>query len=253
MQGNPEGEAIAMNNVQAASVQPSGELAAGNSVSGLLSFLIDPQGAARQVFRKWFWVTPWILLAVVSLVTSFFILPVMQHVLETAPPPPGQDAAAYEAGKPMILKFTTVLSYLAPVTTLILFCVQAGLMFGVASVMSIPGKFTNFLNVVAGCSIIQVLATIATAIILKSKTEFGSLAEMRPALGLDIFMPEGANKVLTAFLGYFSIFEIWWIVMAMLVISVAFRVSKGKALAVVSPIILLSLAFRVVGAAFSKG
>ncbi len=241
-----------MNNVGAATVQPGGQSTAGNSVSGLLSFLIDPSGAARQVFRKWFWVTPWILYAVVSLIVAFLILPVMQHVLATAPPPAGVDPANYEASKEMILKFSRIASYLAPVTTLAIFCIQAGLMLVLASVMSIPAKFTELLNVVAGCSIIQVLAAIATAIILRAKTDIATMAEMRPALGLDIFMPEGSNKVLTAFLGYFSIFEIWWIVMAVLVISVAFRISKGKALAVVSPIVVLSLLFRVVGAVFSK-
>ena len=241
-----------MSNLGAASIRPGSEVAAGNSVSGLFSFLIDPSSAARQVFKKWFWVTPWILFAIVSLTTAFFVVPVFQHVLEVASPPPGQDPAAYEASKPMILKFTTVISYLAPVTTLVLFCIHAGLMTLMTSVMSIPAKFTNLLNVVAGLSIIQVLTAIATAIIIRSKTEFGSLAEMRPALGLDLFMPEGSNKVLTAILGYFSIFEIWWIVMAVLVISAAFRVSKGKALAVVSPIILLSLVFRIFGAVFSK-
>ncbi len=127
-----------MSNLGAASIRPGSEVAAGNSVSGLFSFLIDPSRAARQVFQKWFWVTPWILFAVVSLISAFLIMPVFQHMLEVAPPPPGQDPGAYEASKPVILKFTTMISYLAPLTTLLLFCIQAGLMTVMTSVLSIP-------------------------------------------------------------------------------------------------------------------
>ena len=77
------------------------------------------------------------------------------------------------------------------------------------------------------------------------------MAELRPALGLDIFLPSGTNKVLAAVLGYFSVFEIWWIVMIVLIYSVAFRVTKSKALIVIFPLIVLSIVLRVAGAAFS--
>jgi hypothetical protein len=77
------------------------------------------------------------------------------------------------------------------------------------------------------------------------------MAELRPALGFDIFLPEGSNKFLAAFLGYFSVFEIWWIVMIVLIFSAAFRVSKGKAFSVVLPLILLNVILRVGTAAFS--
>jgi hypothetical protein len=55
-----------------------------------------------------------------------------------------------------------------------------------------------------------------------------------------------------AFLGYFSIFEIWWIVMMVLIFSTAFGTTKGKAFAVVLPLIVLSLLFRVGAAVFQR-
>ena len=118
--------------------------------------------------------------------------------------------------------------------------------------MGIGAKFRALFNVVAGCSVIQVLSAIAALIIVKAKGEPSTMAELRPALGLDIFLPEGSNKYLGALLGYFSIFEIWWIVMMILVISAAFRVPKGKAFAAILPLILLSICFRLIGAVFSR-
>jgi hypothetical protein len=78
------------------------------------------------------------------------------------------------------------------------------------------------------------------------------MAELRPALGLDIFLSEGTNKDATAFLGFFSIFEIWWIVMMALIFSTAFRVSKGKAFAAILPLVIVSILLRVAVAALQK-
>jgi hypothetical protein len=120
------------------------------------------------------------------------------------------------------------------------------------SVLGVNPRFLQLFNLLAGCSLITMLAGIASFVILKSKGEVSTQAELRPALGLDIFMPEGANKYAVALLGYFSVFELWWIVMMVLTFSAAFRVTKGKAFSIVLPLIVLAILFRVVGAAFQK-
>ena len=205
-----------------------------DNITGMGAFLIDPAGAARRIFHRWFWVGPWILMAVVAFVSSYLTLPIVQHVMEVAPTPPGADPAAMQKGAEMGMKLGNIGMYAAPVTTLLLFSIQAVILLGMTSVLSMNAKFRQLLNLVAGCSIIQVLATVAAVVILRTK-EIGSMAELRPALGLDIFMPEGSNRFLVAILGYFSIFEIWWIVMMVLVLSAAFRITKGRALMVMSP------------------
>jgi hypothetical protein len=140
--------------------------------------------------------------------------------------------------------------FCTPIIAAAFLAIQAAILLGSSSIVGVKAKFLQLFNLVAGCSLIQVLSTVAAAIILKSKGEISNLAELRPALGLDIFLPEGANKMLAAFLGYFSVFEIWWIVMIVLIYSTAFRVGKGKAFVAVLPLIFLSLLFRLGGAAF---
>jgi hypothetical protein len=151
----------------------------------------------------------------------------------------------------MGLKIQSVAVYLAPLFGAILFSIQAAILLGMSSIMCVPAKFRSIFNLVAGCSLIQLLASIASLIIVKAKGDVSTMAELRPALGFDIFLPEGSNKFLAAFLGYFSVFEIWWIVMIVLIFSAAFRVSKGKAFSVVLPLILLNVILRVGTAAFS--
>jgi hypothetical protein len=133
-----------------------------------------------------------------------------------------------------------------------IFAVQTLVLFGTSAVMSVAAKFRELFNLVAGCSLIQVLAAIAGVVVLKSKGEVSTLAELRPALGLDIFLPAGSNRFLAAVLGYFSVFEIWWIVMMVLIYSTAFKVTRGKALAAVIPLVLLSIILRLAGAAFQR-
>ena len=101
-------------------------------------------------------------------------------------------------------------------------------MLGASAVFSVGQDFRELFNLVAGCGLIQAVAAIAAIIVLKSKGEISSTAELRPALGLDIFLPEGTSRFLVAFVGYFSVFEIWWIVMLLLIFSAAFRVCKAK-------------------------
>ena len=222
-----------------------------SDLAGIPSFLIDPAGAARRVHSKWFWVGPLVLFSIISIVASAVMIPITRHVLEVSPIPANTTPEQYQHGIEIGMTIQRVAMYFSPLIAAVLFAIQAAVLLGASAVFGVKAKFRELFNLIAGCSVIQMLAAVAALIILKAKGEIASKAELRPALGLDIFMPEGANKYLTAFFGYFSVFEIWWIVMIVLIFSLAFRVNKGKAFAVVSPLIVISLLFRLVAAIFS--
>jgi hypothetical protein len=223
-----------------------------NDLAGMGSFFIDPPGAARRVFHKWFWIGPLVVFSIVSMVASYLMLPMVQHVLEVSPIPAGSSQEQYQRGIDIAMTIQRVSMYFSPAIVAVILALQAVVIWATCSVLTIEVKFRWLFNLVAGCSLIQVLASIASLAILKGKGEISTMAELRPALGLDIFLPEGTNKYATAFLGYFSIFEIWWIVMMVLVFSTAFRVSKGKALAAVLPLIMVSILLRMGAAAFQR-
>jgi hypothetical protein len=223
-----------------------------NDLAGMGSFFIDPPGAARRIFHKWFWIGPLVVFSIVSMVASYLMLPMVQHVLEVSPIPAGSSPEQYQSGMDVAMTIQRVSMYFSPAIVAVILALQALAIWATCSVLTIDVKFRWLFNLVAGCSLIQVLASIASLAILKGKGEISTMAELRPALGLDIFLPEGTNKYATAFLGYFSIFEIWWIVMMVLVFSTAFRVSKGKALAAVLPLIMVSILLRMGAAAFQR-
>lgn len=222
-----------------------------SDLAGIPNFLIDPPGAARRVHSKWFWIGPLILFSIVSIIASAILMPITRHVLEVSPIPPNTSPEQYQHGVEIGMTIQRVAMYFSPVIAAILFAIQAGILLLMSAMTGVKAKFRALFNLVAGCSLIQMLAAIAGVVILKSKGEVTTKAELRPALGLDIFLPSGTNKFVTAFLGYFSVFEIWWIVMMVLIFAAAFRVNKGKAFVVIAPLILISILFRLVGAVFS--
>jgi hypothetical protein len=224
----------------------------GGDLAGMGSFFIDPAGAAPHIFSKWFWIGPLLVFSIVSIVASHMMMPIVRHVAEIAPVPPNVSPEQFQKQMEMGLKFQGILVYLAPLIAALLFAIQSGILLGTSAVMGVPAKFRSLFNLVAGCSLIQLLASIAGLIILKAKGDVSTFAELRPALGLDIFLPEGGNKFLAAFLGYFSVFEIWWLVMIVLIYSAAFRVSKGKAFSAVVPLMVLNILFRVGAAVFAR-
>jgi len=229
--------------------EPGGFL---SDLAGMGDFFISPASAAKYAFRKWFWVGPLVVFSVVSIIAALMMMPIVQHVMEIAPLPANTTPEQYQRGMEISLAFQKVLTYCAPVTLAIFFALQAVILLAMSAALGIGAKFRALFNVVAGCSLIQVLSALAALVILKARGEISTMAELRPALGFDIFLPEGANKYLGAVLGYFSIFEIWWIVMMVLVLRAAFGVSKGKAFAAALPLILLSICFRLIGAVFAR-
>ncbi|HEY3938480.1 MAG TPA: YIP1 family protein [Bryobacteraceae bacterium] len=223
-----------------------------DDMAGMPSFFIDPAGAARRVHSKWFWIGPLVVFSIVSVIVGIMLMPIVQHALEMNPPRPNVTPEQYQKGLAISAVIQKVFIYLAPAFRALLFALQAAILLAASSVMSVGAKFRQLFNLVAGCGLIQALAAIAALVVLKAKGEITSVAELQPALGLDIFLPEGTNKFVMAFLGYFSVFEIWWIVMLVLIFAAAFRVSKGKSLAAVAPLVLLNLLWKVGAAAFQR-
>ena len=219
----------------------------GDDIAGMFSFYVDPAGAAKRVHHKWFWVAPLIVVSVVSIIAGIIRVPIVEHALESMQMP----GTATPEQLATIMKWQRLLVWIAPLGAALVYAFNALILFAVSSVMAVKASYRSYFNLVAGLSLISLLALIAGTVILKTK-EVTNVAELQPALGLDIFMPEGSNKYLTALLGFFNIFEIWWIVMAVLIISHAFGVTRGKALAVVLPLSLLGLIFRVVMAGFQR-
>jgi hypothetical protein len=228
--------------------RPSETSSFASDLAGIPSFLIDPESAARRVFSKWFWIAPVLLSMIIGVAVLKHNAPYIIHAAAVSPVPDGMTSEQFNKGAEMQAKFGP---YFVPIVLLI-YALSAGILLAMSAIMGMEAKFGQLFNLIAGCGLIQSLGTIASAAVLHFKGEVSSMAELRPAMGLDIFLPEGTNKYLVAIASAFSIFQIWWFVMMVLIFAIAFRVGKGKAFAAVFPLWLVGLGFLLLGAAFQK-
>jgi hypothetical protein len=225
--------------------------AASTDVAGVFDFLIDPRGAAKRLPRKYFWVVPLAIMSIAMVVLGIINMPLAHQALVNQPVPanvtPDQMQQRINVGT-MVQK---IFVYLSPVVLFIMTAFSAAVVLMCGLVIGLKPRFLEMFNLMAGLSIIEVLKLIATTVVIHMKGEPSSMADLQPALGLDIFAPAGMNKVLVAFLGYFNVFQIWEMVMAILIFALAYRVSKGKAAVAVLPVFLIGLVLRLIGAFFT--
>jgi hypothetical protein len=218
---------------------------------GMFNFFIDAQAAAKRLPRKWFWIAPLIFASIVLIVLGVLNMPLVQQAMMNQPPPPNMDPARYQHGMQVGMMIQKVAIFLSPVIMVVFWAIMALIVWATCSVISIQARFIELFNLMAGVSLITVLQAVVQAVILHAKGEPSGVADLQPAIGLDIFAPQGTNHVLVAFLGFVNVFEIWMIVMAVLIIAAAYRVSKGKAFIAILPLFALALLLKLVGAFFS--
>jgi hypothetical protein len=219
-----------------------------SDLAGIPSFFIDPESAARRLSSKWFWVAPVLLAIIIGIVVLEHNAPYILHAASVSPVPDGMTAEQFNKIAEVQVKYGPFFTPLA----ILIYAIEAGLLLAMSAMMGVTARFGQLFNLAAGCGLISSLSLIASAAILHLKGEVSSMAELRPAMGLDIFMPEGTNKYLVAFGSNFSVFNIWWVVMMVLIFAVEFKVSKGKAFAAVFPLWILGAAFSLLGAMGQK-
>jgi uncharacterized membrane protein YidH (DUF202 family) len=220
--------------------------------AGITDFLIDARGAARRLPRKLFWIAPIIVVSIIALVCGMMNFPIVQQAMNNQPPPPNVSPEQFQNQMRIGFMIQKSATYASPLLMMVFLAISALIIMASCVIVDLKPKFLEMFNLMAGLSIIDGLKIIATTVVLHMKGEPTGMADLQPALGLDIFAPTGTNKVLVALLGYLNVFGIWQIVMAILIFAVAYRVSKTKAVIAVLPLFVLGLILRLVGAMFSR-
>src|SRR5581483_1583020 len=86
-----------------------------DDLAGMGSFFIDPEGAARRAFNKWFWIGPLIVVSIVAIVTQLVRLPITQQVMETMPLPNGATQAQWDKQMQVSLMVQHIAVWCSPI------------------------------------------------------------------------------------------------------------------------------------------
>jgi Yip1 domain len=224
----------------------------GSGILGMFNAFVDPAGLAKAAKAKLFWLWPLILLSIIFSVVGYLMIPYALQLGEVRLAQQTIPPERLENARNMTRMVTQIFVYVVPIF-LVLFTMLSAWLVGVTgSIVGVRAKFRDIFSLMMACSLIGALQYIATYIVLRTKgDEITSQEQMNPAFGLDIFIP--AHGVPLALLNFFSIFEIWSMVILALALASLTGSSKGKAFVAITPAWLIPLIFKIIGALFGGG
>jgi hypothetical protein len=224
---------------------------------GMLNAFVDPMGLAKRVKAKLFWLWPLITICIVYIVMGYLMLPYTMQLVDFSMQ---QRAASQsippdrmETARNMAHTFSQVGIAFTPVFVVGILALLAWLVVVTGSMVGLRAKFRDVFSLMAACSLITALQVIAAYIVVRTKgDEIQSPEQLMAPFGADIFIQD-VHGAMLAFLNFFSIFEIWYLVILGLSLAYLTGSSKGKAFAAITPAWLVLLLLAMVSAKFSPG
>ena len=219
---------------------------------GLLNVFVDPQTTAEKVPSRLSWLWPVVVLLIGYLVVSYMMMPFTLEMVDASIAQRSIPAEQAEQARAMGHTFGQVASYAGPILGIGFIALFALLIKVVYSMMDIRPKFRDLFALLAACSVIPLLQVVATLVVLRIKGDrIESAEQMQPPFGLDIFM-QGLHGATFAFVHFFSIFEIWYLVVLVFGLAYLTRSTRIQALIASTPVWLLPLAMAMIGGMFQK-
>ena len=213
---------------------------------------VDPEGTSKRVPAPYFWLWPLLLIALVSVVVGLQMGPISSRVAEIGFKQQNMTGEQLEQARSMTHTFTTAGAYFTPIIIGVFLLIIALLVGALYSVQGVKTRFRDMFSILAVCGMIQLVQSIAFLFVLRAKgDDITSAEQLRPSFGLDMFTPDLHGPAL-AILNFFSLFQIWYIVILVLTLAAFTGSSKTKAFVAATPAWVLPLLLAVLGSLFQK-
>jgi|SRR5579863_4543738 len=224
---------------------------------GMLNVFVDPATTAKRVPAKLSWLWPLIVFSIIYGVIGYLMMPYTTHLADAAiaerSAQQGLRPEQIERAQNIAHTLSRVGAVINPVVLILALLLLAWLVSMMGSMTGARAKFRNVFSLMASCSLIQALQSIAVYIVVRAKgDEIRSVEQLTPPFGLDIFLQD-LHGTLFAVVNFFSIFEIWYIVVLGVGLAALAKSSKGKAFAAITPAWVLPLLLRMIQLAFTPG
>jgi len=214
-------------------------------VLAMLNIFIDPKEAVKGFDNKWAWIPPLIVISIVVAIIGWLTIPFALQAMQYEPPR-GLTHEQLQAAMPRIQMISKATVFATPISTAIMMAIAAGLLAAACAVMDIKAPFVKLFTLAAHCGLINAVQAVAQYVVLVMKhDDIQSMKQLIPHFGLDLLLDENANKQLAALLGFFSLFQIWYLVVLALGLAFMAGIPKSKAFAAITPVWLLSLLMRL--------
>ena len=230
------------------------QLSVGDGVVAMLNVFVDPVGAAKRIPAPLSWLWPIITLTIIYVVFGYLMLPYTMNLIDLRInqqiSQQNTPVAQAERGRQIAHMIYQFIPLAAPVFTILFLLLFAWLVSAMGSMAGLRAKFRDVFALMAACQLIPALQVIATYIVLRAKgDEITSQEQLTPPFGLDILLQD-IHGALLALVNFFSIFEIWYLIVLTFALAYLGKSSKGKAFFAITPAWLLPLVIRVVQGMF---
>jgi Yip1 domain len=233
------------------------KLTVGDGFIGMLNVFVDPKTTANRVPAPLSWLWPLITLTIIYIVTGYLMLPYIMNLIDvrinqqiSQQNTPVEQAERARTVAHAIYQFYPLA---IPVIVVVFILFFGWLVSAMASMAGLRTKFRDVFSLMAACSLIPALQSIATYIVLRAKgDEITSQDQLTPPFGLDIFL-QNIHGALLGLVNFFSIFQIWYLIVLTLALAYLGKSSKGKAFFAITPAWLLPLVIRVIQGMFQGG
>lgn len=222
------------------------KLSVGDGILGMLNIFVDPKATAKRVPAPLSWLWPVITLSIIYGVFGYLMVPYALQLayarMAQANVPPEQVERARSIAQ-VVTRFTVPGTPLFVIALLALFAWLVGV---VGSMAGLRTKFRDVFSLMSAASLIPALQYIAAYVVIHAKgDDITSQEQLTPPFGLDIFL-QNIHGGLLALVNFFSIFEIWYLIVLTFGLAYLAKTSKGKAFFAITPVWLLPLIIRVV-------
>jgi hypothetical protein len=225
-------------------------LTVGDGVVGMLNAFIDPKATAKRVPAPFSWLWPVIILFIVYFAVGLLTAPYAISIADAQIAQRGLPAEQAENARRITHVVTQITPIATPLVIMLFMTLSAWLVAVTGSIAGLRAKFRNVFSLMAACSLIVALQSIAVIIVVRAKgDEITSQEQLTPPFGLDLFFPN-VHGALLAILNYFSIFQIWYLIVLTFGLAYLAKSSKGKAFFAITPAWLVPLFLRIVQAMF---
>lgn len=220
--------------------------------TGMLNVFVDPASTAKQIPSQLFWVWPVAIVSIARMVVGYLMLPYAMQLVDARIAQQNVPADRLESATRMAHLFSQISIPATPVFVIATIALFSGLILVFCSVLGMRAGFRDVFSLAAACSLITTLQSVANYVVIRFRgDEIRAPEQLQAAFGLDIFTTE-LHGPLLAILNFFSIFEVWYIVVLTLGLAYLTRSSKSKALLAITPAWAVPLLLSVVASLFSR-
>jgi Yip1 domain len=220
-------------------------------VSMMLNVFVDPATTAKKVRSDYSWLWPMLVIATIVIVVGMMMMPYTLQLIDARMAHAGSTENTEQA-RNVATTVARVGIVTGPIFMIGMMAFVSWLISGIVTALGSNVRFRDVFGLVSCCGLIPTLRYIAGYIVVRARGEqIESIDQLRPPFGLDIFLPDLHGPAL-AFVGFFSIFEIWYLVALTVGLAYLTRSSKAKAFSAITPAWLIPLLLSVISVSLQK-